>query len=274
MKRMCLMVLVATVATFTACSENTMSPPRDQHVEPPFVRGGGVSQALTRADTFRFDMTIDPTHSTTWDLGDGNSLRIPRGALCSVGSSYGPTEWDNSCTPAVSPVTIKVTLWTDANGHPRVDFVPNVRFAPSFDPREWVILTFADWAASLHPWFNILYCPSATSACYNEALTDPSMATLRDPKTGKVTRRVKHFSGYNVAAGDETGALNLDGSSLNLRAAGTRSISTAELGLMTVKQIMSANPGMHQRDAATVLERIRATRRLSGYILASGFDEE
>jgi hypothetical protein len=274
MKKLAVIILAASLATLMACSENSVSPKIDLSEETSFIHVGGASRALTPADTFRFDMTIDPKHNTTWDLGAGNSLTFPRGSLCDVNSTYGPTEWDKQCTPAKSRVTLKVTVWIDANGHPRVDFVPSVRFVPSLDPRDWVILTFSDWAASLSPWFNILYCPTATSACYNEALVDPSVATLRDPRTGKVTRRIKHFSGYNVAAGDETGALSLDGPSLNLRAAGTRSISTAEFGFKTVKQIMSANPGMNQRDAATVLERIRATRRLSGYILASGFDEE
>ena len=48
----------------------------------------------------------------------------------------------------------------------------------------------------------MLYCPTATSGCVNEGLTDASLVTVKDPVTGRLIRHVKHFSGYNVAAGD------------------------------------------------------------------------
>jgi hypothetical protein len=48
---------------------------------------------------------------------------------------------------------------------------------------------------------NILYCRTPTSTCVNEALADPTLLTVHSPWSGKVTRRIKHFSGYNIAAG-------------------------------------------------------------------------
>jgi hypothetical protein len=43
------------------------------------------------------------------------------------------------------------------------------------------------------------FCPTDTS-CYDESLTDPSLPTRKDLEHNYVYRRIKHFSGYNVAA--------------------------------------------------------------------------
>ena len=35
----------------------------------------------------------------------------------------------------------------------------------------------------------------------DEAVADASLATARDPGTGYLARRIKHFSGYDVVSG-------------------------------------------------------------------------
>jgi len=248
-------------AGFAACGDSSVSPKIDSSVAGQSVHGGGISHDLAPSETYRFQMTIDPKRSTMWDLGAGNKLTFPRGSLCDPAkSSYGPGEWDKPCVAAADPLTLNVTVWSDAAGHPRVDFEPSVRFVPSVDPRDWVILSFADVAASLSPLYNINYCPTATSACYNEAIDDPSLETLRDPKNGKLTRRIKHFSGYNVAAGEES-----DDSGFSLSADDLRLN-----GLRAVRKAFSASEG----DARRIMDRINATRLWSGYILASGIEDE
>jgi hypothetical protein len=131
-------------------------------------------------------------------------------------------------------VTEQVRAWLDAQGHPRVDFTPNIRFVPSALPTNWVILTFADYAASLDPWYNILYCTTATSACYDESTTDPSLVTTRNPVTGRVTRRIKHFSGYLVGAGDDQNAFNKAGANLSMPSALRTPQGTARSGYILV----------------------------------------
>jgi hypothetical protein len=199
------LAVLALAAGLAACSDNTMAP-KTEVARPQSVHGGGVTAALTQTDTFRFSVTINPWTRTYWDLGAGNSIVFPAHSLCDVyRSSYGMGEWDKPCTPATNSQTIQVKAWLDGAGHPRVDFYPNVRFVPSNDPYNWVVLSFADYSASLNPFFNINYCPVVTSnACIDESRSDPSVATVHDPITGKVTRRLKHFSGYNVAAGDQS----------------------------------------------------------------------
>ena len=118
-------------------------------------------------------------------------------------STYGPSEWDNPCVAAKKTIAEKVTAWLDANGHPQVDFSPSLRFVPSMLPSGWVTLTFGDVQASLDPMYNILYCSMPTAVCVDESLADPALLTTRDPVTGKLTRRIKHFSGYLVGAGSD-----------------------------------------------------------------------
>src|SRR5262249_24916451 len=139
------------------------------------------------------------------------------------------------------------------------------RFVPSSNPSQWVVLTFADLQASLNPMFNVLYCVSSNSQCTDESKTDPSLVTVRNPVTGKVTRRIKHFSGYNVAAGDGDALMDVAGGSI----LGT-SVSTSDLMLSSVSEVQAAYPGMGASDAQQMLDRIKFAQLLSGYILASG----
>lgn len=249
------LALLAVVAGLAACSDSSTAPQQvGAPTETPTEIQGSM-QDLSSTDTIKFSITINPWTNTTYYLGNGNSLYFPQGSLCSLSSSYGKTEWDKPCTPATSSVTVNAKAWIGPNGKPRVDFDKHIRFVPTTNPAKYVVIQFADLQASLDPWFNILYCPTATSSCYNEGLTDPSVLTVRNPITGKVTRRIKHFSGYNVAAGEES----LDAFSLSI----------GDLQLNTVSDVEAMYPGLNGRDAEAFLETVREARR-SGYILASG----
>jgi hypothetical protein len=167
-------------------------------------------------------------------------------------------------------VTVNVKAWLDSDGHARVDFDRQLRFVPSTNSADWVVLTFADLQAAQDPFFNILYCPTATSDCYDESKRDPSLATVRNPTNGKITRRIKHFSGYNVAAGDD-GSSDSITTSYN-RSGGDRSVSvsTTDLRLDSVESIQRAYPAVTASEADTMLSFIRRARKFSGYILVSG----
>ena len=259
------------LAMLAACSENSVAP-RMNAANSSSVAGGGSTADLTSTDTARFSITINPWQTTYYYLGNGNMLTFPAHSLCALGSSYGPTEWDNPCTLATSSLTVNAKAWLDANGHARVDFDKQIRFAPSQNPSQWVVITFADLQASLDPFYNILYCPTATSGCYDESKVDPSLATVRNPVTGKITRRIKHFSGYNVAAGDDGSGDGIDPSvSMNLTI-GNRSlsVSTKDLDLDDVPSVIQTYPDLTPSEADAMLDFIRRARKFSGYILASG----
>ncbi len=251
--------LLSFVAGLAACSDTSSAP---RQIAAPTDTVQGSLQDLTGTDTIRFTITINPYQNTTFYLGSGNSLYFPAGSLCSLSSSYGKDEWDKPCTKATSSVSVNVKAWLDRYGKARVDFDKHVRFVPTTNPVQFVVLQFADLQASLDPFFNILYCPalpgqSGSSSCYDEAKKDPSLLTVRNPLTGKVTRRIKHFSGYNVAAGEGG-----EGES-------SFSLSAPDLRLNTIIDVETMYPDVRGDDAAAFLETVRAARR-AGYILASG----
>lgn len=260
------LALLAVIATsLAACSETAIVPSEPQPSAASY--GEGSTQDLAGTDTIRFSITIDPNRNTYYYLGAGNSITFPQGSLCDpTKSSYGAGEWDKPCTVAKYALTVNAKAWLDRKGNPRIDFNKDVRFVPSADPNKWVVITFASLQASLDPMFNILYCPTANSACLNEAKKDPSLITVRNPVTGKVTRRIKHFSGYNVAAGEEEGLFNMIGDAAGM------SISVDDFRYDTIDAVRSRY-NVDGNDAQLMLDRIRAGRALSGYILASGNEQ-
>ena len=251
---------LALVAALAACANDSTAPQQIAGpTETPTAIQGSM-QELSSTDTVRFTMTIDPSANTTYNLGNGNSLYFPAGSLCAGTSSYGPMEWDKPCAPAQRSITVNAKAWIGTNGKPRVDFDKHIRFAPTNNPAKYVVIQFADLQASLDSRLDILYCPTATSVCYNEAKTDPSLATMRNPITGKVTRRIKHFSGYNVVAGEGEEEGTSDGQF---------SLSTGDRELETLTDGEATSPQTNGRDAESFFESAREAR-LSGYILASG----
>ncbi len=190
---------VATLATLAACRGATLAP---RHLDVDSARrlGGGVTAALTGTDTARFSITIDPWHTASYALGDGNAITFPAGSICDPSSTDGEPEQDAPCTAIRKSITVHVTAWLDNAGHTRVDVAPHLRSVPSLLPTGWVTITFTDFQASLSPRYTILYCPTGNSACFDESQADPTLVTLRNVVTGEVTRRIKHFSGYVVGA--------------------------------------------------------------------------
>lgn len=196
-------VLALTAMLAAGCSDGTVAPRSESSSDTGLI-GGGATAALTGSDTLRFSFVIDPSRSTYYYLGAGNSITFPARSLCDpVKSTYGNGEWDKPCPVATAPVTINTKAWLDGQGYAHVDFERSVRFVPTANPAGWVVLTLTDFGASTNPWAQILYCKNASSTnCINEAKGDPTLATIKNPVTGQLTRRVKHFSGYSITAGD------------------------------------------------------------------------
>ena len=202
--------LLSALAAIAACGESATAPPT-RSIRATGENGGGSNASLTRWDTLRFSFVIDPSRVITYNLGAGNSIVFPAGSLCDpTTSSYGAGTWDQPCNVATSPLTENAKAWLDPAGNPHIDFNPSIRFVPTPNPAGWVVISFTDWYQASNPWVNILYCPTPTSTCVNEALSDPTLATVENPVTGQITRRIKHFSGYNVAAGDQSDFVSLN----------------------------------------------------------------
>jgi len=99
-------------------------------------------------------------------------------------------------------VTVNTKAWLDQAGQPHLDFDKHVRFVPSYNPASWVMLTLSDYGSGINLWSNIAYCQTEQqSSCIDESKQDASLLTVSNPITGKLTRRIKHFSGYSLTSG-------------------------------------------------------------------------
>jgi hypothetical protein len=152
-------------------------------------------------DSSTATLTIDPNVSRTYAFGE-NWIYFPAHSICDPATSgYGMGLWDAPCTPLNQKLTVTVH-WSSRGGYAYTQFTPELRFVPA-DSRSvarWVILSLHT-QKRLHDLdaYNILYCAGANE-WVDESLTDPTLRVWLDPLHNSIVRRVKHFSGYMVAA--------------------------------------------------------------------------
>jgi hypothetical protein len=246
-------VVVALIAGLAACSDGSIAPKSDASKT---ISGNGALATLTRTDTVRFSFVVNPALNQSFYLGAGNSVRFPAGAVCDPASTYGVSEWDNACTPASAPITINASAWLDpVTGNPRVDFENHLRFVPSTDPLHWVTLAFTDLSAALNPSSDILYCTSAYSDCMSELSGDATLITVKNPVTGLVTRRIKHFSGYLLGSGDDCDSCT-EGGAFNRAPVAPKKGSSVSM----LSPVVNTQAG----------HAVFAARQASGYMFATG----
>jgi hypothetical protein len=152
-----------------------------------------------------YSVTIDPAKDASFPLGP-NHLDIPANGICDlVTSGYGAAYWDKPCTPQVLSVTLTVVIKNATSDHPSLNFYPAMRFNPSKAVNLYM------YAPNVSPtdaknWL-MSYCPDL-GACFDESITDTSLATVIDYDHDMLFRRVKHFSGYTVAERTDDGSIS------------------------------------------------------------------
>ena len=220
MRNLILTRLLAPVAVILSAACADRSP------TAPLAASGTIGLGATRpdvivdamgADGTWADFTVTPTGGR-FALGP-HSISFPHHAICDPSrSTYGPTEWKSPCVTLDRPISIHAELRTEA-GKSWVDFTPTLRFAPTTDPKRYVMLTM-DLAASAngdrddrHARHDggrflaasgpppILYTPFIGAPGIDEAITDPTLRTQFCADRKCATRRVEHFTGYVIATG-------------------------------------------------------------------------
>ena len=135
-------------------------------------------------------------------LVGGNAVVFPAGSICDpTTSSYGPSTWDQPCSPATGDVKIHAVVRTAKKGT-WVDFQPAIRFVPSTDARKWVWLFMynpATQGATDLSSFKINYAATMQDNGVDEAAADSTVRTYFDGTL--LLRRIKHFSGYTSSSG-------------------------------------------------------------------------
>jgi hypothetical protein len=207
------LVAGATIAAIGACSDTATSPSNaTSRSLAPSSRPSLDYDGPSHFDDYRTSTFTLTSNGGTFSIGDNlYTLTVPANAVCVVSSSYGPGTWNSPCTTLKHGQSIKVTAtYGFANGGPVVDFSPELRFNPNTP----VTISTSLYAESLTyhrefferdpdalRGFGIYFVTSLGGKTITDAASDLSLVTHINLTTGLVWRRVKHFSGYNVATG-------------------------------------------------------------------------
>jgi hypothetical protein len=207
-----IVIAAAAVAAIAGCSDSVTSP--SDATNRPLAPGDRPSldySASSRFSGFKTTTFTLTSNGGTFAIGDLYTLTVPAGAVCSLSSSYGPGSWDKPCTTLASGQSVKITAtYGFSKNGPVVDFSPDIRFSPSkqvtlsTDLYAPLLTAFRGYWES-NQWalryFGIYYTSDLGVTGKTDAASDPSLLTHINLKTGRVWRRIKHFSGYSVATG-------------------------------------------------------------------------
>jgi hypothetical protein len=195
-----LIVAASSAVVISACAELPVQSPAPDEVnsfEVPAPDLGSLAEGTIAVASF----VIDPARTTVYSDGL-NKVTIPAGSVCDPAvSTYGPTEWDRPCATITEPLAIDVTL-SASDGRLTLAFSPDIRFAPH--PNRHVTLEMkvdAITSARELRQFAVFWVPTGEKRLVDEGKTDPSLRTQVFKKEGRLLRRLKHFSGYNVYSG-------------------------------------------------------------------------
>lgn len=180
------LLAVIAIGVASACADTVTSPAKVVTAKAP-----AAYSTVVGVTSFLYT----PDSGVTQRFGD-HVIVIPANGICDPETSgYGKDYWDAPCDAVDHPITITATSYADPDGRPYVDFQPALRFVPD----KPTILYLHDGHRDKADLLAIWYC-DATLTCENEALTDSTLAMQRIGKSANVFRRIKHFSGYNIAA--------------------------------------------------------------------------
>jgi hypothetical protein len=198
-------ILVVACGSDLSTAPGQPASPLTPHPLGSFDRG---SPAPSPDVTVKF--TIKPNEELYVQIGL-HYLYIPANVVCDPKTSgYGVTFWKQACTTISGKTTITVNATASTyNGHPIVTFDQHLRFKPTNDSHSFVMLYLHDVKGDSKS--SIFWCPDAergsktAPVCVDETPTSlaPSQIQTRwDSGAGFIYRRIEHFSGYNVTAGD------------------------------------------------------------------------
>jgi hypothetical protein len=189
--------LLALALLAAACSDPALAP--DRGGGPKGAPSLDVIMNSVSVDSMSADFTVTPSGGL-FVLGP-HAVSFPANAICDPAtSSYGPTEWDQPCTPATEPIQIHAEV-RKQDGYEYVDFTPALRFVPTTDESQyvWIMMKSDEARGTNEYWrFPILYRPSDDAALVDEAAIDETMRTYLYVPAGIAFRRIKHFSGYTI----------------------------------------------------------------------------
>ena len=265
--------LLAVATLFAACSENSTAPQSPASESTTFEYGGGATADLSAKDTLKFSITIDPSRPTYYDLGSGNSITFPAGSLCDPNkSSYGDRRMGQALHRRQEPAHHHGDGVAGFARPPARRLQPNVRFAPSWDSRQWVKITFSDLQASLDLSFNILYCPTLALAVQGR-VEDRSVRSSRTAIRSRTSSRAASSTSAATTWRRVTTSPSDDsrwGASLHVQSPFRAVAQSCRRVRPICARSSRCRSATRPKNGRALTDAVRATRKLSGYILASG----
>ena len=198
-------LVVTTLTIGVACSERSpeLTAPRSVRA-PSDVPDANViiitGTTEVAADTVITTFAIDPALSAGYKIGGEHYLWVNAAGVCDLASPYGPSFWNDRCTPKQTPTVVTAKSWRDAAGRPHIDFEPALRFVPTKGKNKSSAMLFMyDVQAAYDSRSKILFCRNGM--CVDEAAKNEFLETDRNKHEGYVYRPILHFSGYEVHCG-------------------------------------------------------------------------
>jgi hypothetical protein len=209
------LVAAAVLAVgLAACSEGPTAPlasggfDRSAALMSSSIDGNGNGGRGQESGARSF--TVWPGYPVIERFGD-HYLNLPANVVCDPATSgYGQSFWDQPCDLLREPIQVTAT-WSSVDGRAAISFSPDLRFAPSDDESRWVKLSLKD-SKGIDPakYYTILWYNKESGAWVDEAASDPTLKARPNQSGNLVTRRLKHFSdwelwsdfgSYNVTSG-------------------------------------------------------------------------
>jgi hypothetical protein len=168
------------------------------------ISGNPVLRALVVAQTVDF---VIPAGGGSVNLLDAYALNFPAGSVCDPNAQdtqtgYANKQWDAPCTVATQDVAVRATL-KYSNGKLYADFSPALRFVPgkvvTIGTNVLANVVQSQASAGITEGWAIAYAPGIDASSEYDALNDASLRTVVVGSTGRIWRRIKHFSGYMIS---------------------------------------------------------------------------
>jgi hypothetical protein len=194
------------------CSETATSPSatptRQLSASGPAFDYNSVGSSGSQTTTF----TVTSSGGS-FSVNGLFNVNFPANSVCNpTRSTYGSTEWDKPCSTLLpgESVTIQARLSLTSAGM-AVDFSPELRFNPnttvtiSTDIFSSTIRNNRDYFLanpSSLGFLSVSYSPTLGGPVINDFAFDSSLQTHVGLTSGRIWRRIKHFSGYMIGNGE------------------------------------------------------------------------
>ena len=200
-------ILIAGIALIVAGCSDTTSP-----ANPVALKRVGDQSYSVRGDGRPAES--DAISTTFIIKAAGNQVRLGEftltfdpGAVCALTSGYGEAYWNQDCRPHGRDLRMTAKIFT-SNNKSYVEFYPDIRF----DPAKNVVVSVMrpeiihDLSKREMRVYDLWYTKRKGNdrVFVDEAWNDEAMRTQYDSQTGRVWRRIRHFSGYVVHVGNCT----------------------------------------------------------------------